>query len=234
MSVFGLWARRCNRRLLGILTVMVAAEIGLFYRAMVRAPGGNLERIMTESGVSLAAWVAFATLNAALLAVGRDRQVRSGYTLRRLGVTAGRGFFLRAAYNALCCFILWGVQLAAALGLCLLWKRANPTLWENQTVLLAFYRVPFLHGLLPLGDWYIYPRNVLWLAVMGCVTAHETASPFLLSLFLLTTGIYFPRNMGDGVGFVIFLSAGALLILIGAAVRYRKAGREAESGEEPA
>ena len=30
MSVFGLWARRCNRWLLGILAVTVAAETGLF------------------------------------------------------------------------------------------------------------------------------------------------------------------------------------------------------------
>ena len=234
MSIFGLWARRCNRWLLGILAVMVAVELGLFYWAMVRYPSGDLEQIMTDSCISLAAETAFMVLSGVLLVMGRDRQVKSGYTLRRLGVTAGRGFFLHAACNTLCYFILWGVQLATALGLCLLWKRANPALWENQTMLLAFYRVPFLHGLLPLGDWYVYLRNVLWFAMMGCVTANETVSPFLLSFFLLATGIYFPRKMGDGVGWVIFQIVAALLILIGAYVRYRKAGKEAEDDGEPA
>ena len=234
MSVFGLWARRCNRWLLGILAVMVAVELGLFYWAMVRYPGGNLEQIMTDSCISLAAGTAFMVLSGVLLVMGRDRQVKSSYTLQRLGVTAGRGFFLHAAYNALCYFILWGVQLAAALLLCLLWKRENLALWENQTMLLAFYRVPFLHGLLPLGDWYIYLRNVLWFAMMGCVTANEAVSPFLLSFFLLATGIYFPRKMGDGVGFAIVLSAMSLMIMIVAFVRCRKAGKEAEDDGESA
>ena len=189
---------------------------------------------MTDSCISLAAGAAFMVLSGVQLVMGRDRQVKSSYTLRRLGVTAGRGFFLHAAYNALCYFILWGVQLATALGLCLLWKQVNPSLWENQTMLLTFYRVPFLHGLLPLGDWYVYLRNVLWFAMMGCVTANETVSPFLLSFFLLATGIYFPRKMGDGVGWVIFQIVAALLILIGAYVRYRKAGKEAEDDGEPA
>ena len=229
MSVFGLWARRCRKWVLLILLGMAAAEAALFIWAMSRSLDGEPEQIFSDSHIELAGLAAFTALTYALSVAGADNGSR--YTLRRLAMTERKAFFCRAAHNALCCFLFWSAQLAVALGLFLIWKRAYPALWGRQTLLLAFYRQPFLHGLLPFDAWYVYARNVLWCAVIGCITAGRRASRNFETWLFLMLGIYFPEKAGAGAGWSIFLSLIALTIVVPAVLRRTEPDEDEEGGE---
>lgn len=230
MSLFGLWARRCRKWVALILLGMAAAEAGLFFWTMHRCI--DIEYAFTESYIGAVAFAAFAALTAVLVSVGTDRGARSSYTLRRLAVTERQAFLCRAAHNTLCYFVAWGAQLAVALGLCLIWRHLFPLLWSEQgwgrqTALLTFYRVPFLHGLLPLGDWYGYARNLLWFMALGCMTAQEKTPAYALSMFFMGAIIYFPLKMGEdgAIGWAIFLSVVSLLAIV-ACLCAKSAGEE--------
>ncbi|MBE7004154.1 MAG: hypothetical protein E7425_07715 [Ruminococcaceae bacterium] len=212
MSLFGFWARRCRKWLLWIVAVMAAVETVLFVWAIYRSMEGHLEQIITNSGMPLVAACAFFSLTSALYTIGTDRGAQSSYTLRRLALSERRAFFCRAAHNTLCYIVLWGAQLAVALGFCLLWKQMLPKLWGTQTVLLAFYRVPFLHNLLPLGDWYLYPRNLLWFTAIGCATAREKRG--MLTAMSIMTFHVFRIEMGSVPGLAVIDMALALLCIV--------------------
>ncbi len=192
MSLFGLWTRRCRRWVLLILAMLAAGDAALFAIALRRSPEGSLEQLLTDCPLSIAAACAFLALTTALISVSAEKGARPGYTLHRLAVTERRAFLIHAAHNTLCYLLLWGVQVAVLLGLCLARRALLPGAWERQTLLLAFCRVPFLHCLLPLGDWYGYPRNVLWFAALGCATARERTKNALSGILtVLTLRVFF-------------------------------------------
>ena len=206
MSLIGLWTRRCRGEVLSILAAMAAVEAALFAWALHRTERlANLEQTLLDSHIDLAAIAAFTALTAILTFSGKDRGAKSSYTLHRLAMTGRQAFLCRAAHNTMCFFILWGAQLALVLCLCFAWRWLLPGVWERQTLLLAFYRVPFLHGLLPLGDWYVYPRNILWCMAFGFMTAREKEPAYRWVPFAVATGIYFPRKMGADIGWAVFI-----------------------------
>lgn len=201
MSLFGLWARRCRKRVLLILVGSVAVEAAIFLY-LSRESHISLEEVWSGNNLSLAALCSLVALISALVFAGADRGAKPDYTLRRLAATERQSFLCRAAHNTLCFFLFWGVQLAAALGLCLAWRELSPALWgdwqwENQTLLLAFCRVPYLHALLPLGDWYLYLRNVLLCAALGFVTARKPVGRGLMGVLLLSLAVSFPWRLGN-------------------------------------
>ncbi|MBO4916010.1 MAG: hypothetical protein J5449_12490 [Oscillospiraceae bacterium] len=218
MSIFGLWTRRTWKRALAVFAGMAAAELGLFLWAARHSLDGSLKQIMEEGRFMIAVMPAFLLLTFFLINAGADRETKQSYTLGRLGVTLRRSFLLRASHNALWYLAFWGVQLAVVLGLCLIWRQMHPMLWSAQTLLLTFFRVSYLHALLPLGDWFIYIRNLLFFALMGCATAANVEKKTLYAYlgFSLTFGIYFPAKMGLTGTAIAELTV--LLLLAGIAV----------------
>ncbi len=214
MSLIGLWARRCWKWAALILGVSAAAEAGLFLWAMARDPYAYPEQLLQASPVTGMARIAFIALTFLLAAAGAERGAHPDYTLRRLAVTEREAFLCRALHNTLCYVVLWGAQLAVMLCLCLVWKLRNPAQWENQTLLLTFCRVPLLHALLPLSEWYVYLRNVLLCAALGCAMAGRRASNGVVMCFTLMLGFQFPHRLGEGLGWVIYLSAASLAVIL--------------------
>lgn len=229
MSLFGLWARRCRKNVALILAAMAAIELGLFLWTAHRSLEGGLTQIMTDSHLNLPAVAAFIALTAALSGVGLDYGAKTSYTLRRLSLTPRRSMLLRAAHNTLCYFIFWGVQFAVALGLCLLWRQLYPQLWGGQSALLAFYRVPYLHALLPLGDWPLYLRNVMWFVMMGCITVLNDKKQTFFVVYYLMFGIYFHGRMGFDAGVTAELLVVLFLLFLAVSDIVRA---EDEPGEE--
>ncbi len=198
MSLFGLWARRTWKRALAIFAGMAAVELGFFLWAALRSGDGRLLHIMETANPAIEGFLAFSLLTCVLAGIGPMGGTRPDYTLRRLSVPPRKVFLIRAAHNTLWYLVFWGVQLAVALGLCLLRQRLFPAIRGRQDVLLTFYRVPYLHALLPLGDWFLYVRNLLFFALMGCATAVDARRGLLYACvgLSLTFGIFFPAKMG--------------------------------------
>ena len=176
LSVTALWLRRSLRPLALLLAALFALEPASFWLALRARAAWGLEAVLAASHVGLIAGAAFLLLCAWLFYVGGEFSARPSYTLRRLSVTPLGGFLARWAACGVCFAIFWGAQTAAALGLCLLYKRLGPPeLWSAQAALMAFYRNAFLHGLLPLHDTTLWVRNALLCLALGAAAARMPA-----------------------------------------------------------
>lgn len=174
-SVLLLLARSSIYKILAVLAVMAAAQTGLFVRAMRTAAAAQdgflLETAFARGGALYLFGAAALLITLLLAATGCEGSSRCGYTLRRLQVGEKTVLLLQWGYNCLCYLILWGVQLAVALGLCMLWTARLPDYATSQTVFLAFWRSEFLHPLLPLQDGAIWARNLLVLVTLAAAAA---------------------------------------------------------------
>ena len=69
--------------------------------------------------------------------------------------------------------ILWGFQVLLIIGFAWYYGRtADPSIFGLQSTVLTFYRVPFLHGLLPMADWAPWVRNIACILALGFAAAY--------------------------------------------------------------
>lgn len=169
LSLLGLWVDNALGKVLNLLGLMAALEAVVFGARLYLLPGRPVGEVL--KGVPflfMAGWLALFHL----LAHCGDQRGAAGYTLRRLQVSEGEAMLWKAVFGAVCFLLLWAVQTAVGLGLCVWYAAAaGPARRSAQTVLLAFYRVPFLHSLLPLAETAGYLRNLLLAAAMGLEAA---------------------------------------------------------------
>lgn len=216
VSVWMLFARSTIWRVLGVLALMAAAEAGMFGITLSRMGGApGLEEALRSSRIDLAGIVGFLALCAVLCAVGCDFGARQGYTLRRLRVSQWSVVFWQAVQNTLCFLLFWAVQLGIALGLCALYPvLTGAALWQQET-LLAFYRLPCLHGLLPLAEWVRYLCNAVLCLGLGvtaaCFSVQQRYGQRGMGIAVLAaaTMVFFRQSMGGSNG-----SNGPILALL--------------------
>ena len=175
LSVFMLLVRSSLYKVLAVLAAMAGVQTGLFVWAARRQAdyldGFLLEAAFVHSGALIIFGAAAAVITLLLCAVGCDGAARSGYTLRRLQVSEKTVMLLQWGSNCVLYLLLWGAQLAVALGLCRVWAEMWPGLVNQQTVFLAFWRSEFLHPLLPLQDTGLWLRNAVAVVTLGAAAA---------------------------------------------------------------
>ena len=200
-SFWGLAARGSLPCALGIMGLMTVLEPILF-RAM-SWKSEALEFAVRDANLFLVFTLAMVNLIVALCnrsALGAGRE-----TLRRLRLDGRTQFRILAAQNALCAGLLWAWQAVLAVLLCLWWGRAHPDAAGAHTLYLAFYRVSFLHALLPLGDWLLWIRNIVYCAVVGVGTAKAALTGQKVGpLVVCCAGAAFwPAGMGTEILLII-------------------------------
>ena len=182
-SVFMLFVRSSFYKVLLLLLAMIAAEGIWFYKTIQ----GMLEKNQTEGNfpvmtpevvfeeAHLMVFFALAViiLTAILAYVGRSTSGHQEYTWYRLSITPKSIFLWQTLYNCCCFLLLWFVQAAFAVGLCLYYvKTADAGAVTHQSLFLVFYREPFLHGLIPLQHIWYWIRNVLLFCSLGFAVAY--------------------------------------------------------------
>lgn len=205
LSIWMLMARSTICKVLGLLLALAAADGALF--ALTLRQGTSilgLEQVLTESHLSIVFGVCMVLLMAVLCLNGCEFSAKQGYTLRRLRVSQRELFLWQAAHNAVCCFLLWAVQTLIVLALCRVYAAQDPDMVNSQTVFLAFYRVPFLHSLLPLADGWRYVRNAVLCAALGvCAAAFPVQQRqgnrgFAVVILTVLTVAFFCQSMAGG------------------------------------
>lgn len=178
ISLWALLARGSIYKIVMVLSVMAAAEIALFYGSLRwKMESGRIADALFETifdsdfkiwffGGSSFLFMAAFCLVAFLL--HRCETINSGsifyYTFDRLRVTRQHLFLVETAYNFLCLTLVFAVQTWTVLAMCRIYADRVPTeLASPQMVFLAFYRIPFLHNLLPLAETGKWVRNLLLL-----------------------------------------------------------------------
>ena len=203
LSVLGLWARIYGWKVVCVLALMAVLETVLFgWRLFHPAEAPPAAEDVLE-GMPLIAGATALTV-VFLLIQGGDSRPGAGYTLRRLSVREEAAVLWKAGFDLLCLLGLWAVQTAAAAGLCA-WYAASlpPEYRSGQTVFLAFYRVNFLHNLLPLDNWSGWVRNGILLTALAFAAAMRTyklrrGSRFGWGFSIFLGGILWPAFTLDG------------------------------------
>ncbi len=176
ISVMMLIMRANLYRAFGILLGTWAVQTVLFFlimrREMPRADvlGLNLERLVEKSGAVWVFAVAFVWITIFLCRMGCAYGTKTGYTLKRLSIDEKSVFLCQSAANSLYFLLFWFLEAVFAYLLCKIVCVKIPHT-GIQSVLLAFYRDPFLHSLLPLAELSLWVRNVVLVLALGVSTA---------------------------------------------------------------
>lgn len=112
-------------------------------------------------------------------------------------------------------------HLSIVLAMCRVYAAQDPDMVNSQTVFLAFYRVPFLHSLLPLADGWRYVRNAVLCAALGvCAAAFPVQQRqgnrgFAAVILTALTVLFFVQPVRSGdfwlIGALVVITAVALL-----------------------
>ncbi|MDE7243155.1 MAG: hypothetical protein K2O18_04145 [Oscillospiraceae bacterium] len=208
LSVLALCARNNLHTVIGLLCAMCASET-LVFRL-------NWNKYLTYLTVDCRTfedtlhWVpqlcfVFLMLLMIQLSSSGDQNHSTGYALRRLRIPEKTAVLWKAVYNVVCLLLFWAVQTAAVLGLGYWYTRLlDPQSVSAQTLFLAFYRDPFLHNLLPLGNWTRYYCIAALLAAAGFSASLMTYKlrrgsryGWIMPLFsCILLGVYFRQGVG--------------------------------------
>ena len=214
-------ARLTLWKALGIVLLTAGAEAALFFAAMrswsVEDPP-ILEALIQRSHISLVFAGGLLLLCGALVLPGLERGAKTGYTLRRLSVRESTLTLLWGAQNALLLLFYWASQLTILLALSQwFFHTAEPGTVSHQSLFLACYRSPYLHGLLPLEDWLVALRNVTGCAALGLSASafafhrRHGRHPFLLLPLAVTAAFGFPV---EPASFTLTIAATTVFILM--------------------
>lgn len=232
LSLLAMWARTNLRRALVLLGLMSLFETVLFAVQITRLPGAALEEILKGVPIISAVTVQFLMF---FLCYSGDEEKGVGYALGRLSIREETAILWKGVCNAVYLLLFWAVQTVLAV-LFAQWYAASldPSSRTAQTVFLAFYRLPFLHGLLPLGERQGYVRNLLLVLGLGLESGAAAYRwrrggrfPLAFAMEVLAL-VFFAKGPGDlseslWVGAAVFLGAALGRLSI---IATREEGRE--------
>ena len=169
-SVFALYCRHSVPLLLLVFLALAAADVAGFYLL-----GGSAMASLSSDSfgqfVLITFFAAFWLCVATLLAPYNTR-ARYDYTLQRLQISERTAFFLHIVCNALCIFCLYAFQIVLLWLLSWLYQSGAGYAEGVQGIYVDFYRSAYLHSLLPLGEWLIWLRNLVYVLAAGILTAY--------------------------------------------------------------
>ena len=211
-----------------LLTVLVLTviEVGLF--RVLGWGADRLEAAFSETQLFLVFVIALAGLHADFCLRGLAG-AQSDLPYARLGLTRRQMLAIIAEQNAICYFILWAWQALLALALSAWWCHAHPGAVGPQTTFVSFYRVSFLHALLPLGDVWLWVRNAVLCLSLGVCSAYaaltrKTVGPMIVGV---AAAIFWPTAMAMETFVIIEIA----ILLAAAAFCWMDGGSEPDDAE---
>lgn len=218
-GVWGLLARVSIYKIAGILLVMAAVQIGLFYEGMgqVREEMPGFESVLWKTRAVSIFQAAFSAVFLVLLRTQGEHGGRSRYTLLRLPLSWRRILALRIFYNLLCFLLVFTVQAGLILGMAGIYRvEAGAEMATGQMVFLAFYRNAFLHNLWPMAEAGKWIRNLLlFLALSLEAAAGHRRKGYISAALLLVVIVFWVFQSETGINLRDAFCDLLLLILAG-------------------
>ncbi|MDE6674043.1 MAG: hypothetical protein K2K19_04410 [Acetatifactor sp.] len=227
LSLWALLARCSIYKILTVLAAMALAEVLLFYRCRRTGGGYTLEGAVMSSHLSV---VFMATLGLVcfVLAWTQGRlDARSSATMLRLQLSGSRIFMIKTVYNVVCIMMLFMAQIWLGIWLVRVYGREMEEIYAlPQRLFLAFYRIDFLHCLLPMAEIGKWVRNLLLLLALGTEAAGAKKKNYIPLFALLALNVNsFVSSMGVNV--IDLICCLTYIVVITANIwQVRKAQRE--------
>lgn len=231
VSVWALLARSSIYRLLAVAAFMMLGE-GALFCVYLRSGRGRMLGDVIE-GSTYIVFIAALGLGLGILA-GAERALeeKSRNTMGRLALSPRALFWLKAVFNIGCLTILFAVQIWLAVWMVGAYGRERPEVYASpQRLFLTFYRIEFLHCLLPLAETGKWVRNILLVAALGIEAAADVKGfPVTLILLYVLTASWFVSPIGMGATDILCILVAVVLIGVNG-WRQGSDGREKKYGE---
>ncbi len=200
LSVWALLARGSIYKVAGVIIAMGLAETALFYGHLRGGSGYTLAEAVYGSRIS---WVFLAGLGAVFFILARTEGImdeKSRGTMLRLALSPGSIFLIKMIYNMLCLILFFTAQIWLAVLLVGVYGREISEIYAPpQRLFLAFYRIEFLHCLLPMAETGKWVRNFLLLTTFSMEAAggmgKKNYVPHILLYILAVTWFVSPIGM---------------------------------------
>jgi hypothetical protein len=235
LSITELLARRSLWKVLAVLAVMAAAELGWFALMLGNRPDASLY----DAGKYFA-WIFAAANIAVFLVLGGPaaKKTNYSYSVRMLGVTEGRLYLINIVYCLLAFLMVWGVQAAVLMAAAKMYMSAPGFTGVAMSPMVEIYSSRYLHAMLPMQDYAmlaVLAAGLLFLAVYAASFAEaQRARSTAVSAFLGLICVLRSRMLAAEAGllFAIVAAFFAMFCVFAATGRFAKKGsKEVDDGE---
>ena len=235
LSITELLARRSLWKVLAVLAVMAAAELGWFALMLGNRPDASLY----DAGKYFA-WIFAAANIAVFLVLGGPaaKKTNYSYSVRMLGVTEGRLYLINIVYCLLAFLMVWGVQAAVLMAAAKMYVSAPGFTGVAMSPMVEIYSSRYLHAMLPMQDYAmlaVFAAGLLFLAVYAASFAEaQRARSTAVSAFLGLICVLRSRMLAAEAGllFAIVAAFFAMFCVFAATGRFAKKGsKEVDDGE---
>lgn len=234
-SVWMAAARQIIWKLLAIIGIMAAVELGLLWFVLYH-PGTIHFSCFAGDGCGMwmdaAKWywifsAAFLLLTVVLARQGCNSRGKLQYTLRRLPVSEAAITTHWSLVHLGSYVVLWMAQLAVVLIGWWVYRGSSHSLTEGSwlELFVEFHLDGFLHGLLPIGCFACWIRQILWILCMGTGTAwfgfqqRRGKVAFGLPNAAVIGVMTFRSNVRTGEDLAVFVTLVYLLMVLNNVVR---------------
>ena len=195
LSLLMLLAGGSIYKLGAVLAAMVLAETVLL--TVASQNGTGMESNLYNHSVFFIFMMALGLVFFVLAHMEGTMGTKGRHTLRRLKLSGTAVFLIEAGYNLLCLTIIFIIQVWIAILAVKVWGGAAGR--SVQGLFLAFYRIEFLHCLVPMEEAGKWLRNLLMLfaLALGAARSDWEREYVLPALVLLITAIWFVGGIGS-------------------------------------
>lgn len=195
LSLLTLLARSSIYKVMAVLGAMVLAEIILFFA------GGQSDHGVSEVFFNRMVFavfiIALGLVFCLLMQTQQEMGSQAQFTMQRLLLSGAGIYFTEVFYNLLCLIFVFAVQIWLSIGML---KAGGIS--SRQDIFLAFYRIDFLHCLMPMAEGGRWVRNILLLFsfAMGTACGFGKRDYVLSTLTFVWTVSFFVHPIGKNFG----------------------------------
>lgn len=240
LSVIKLFAVANGANVITTLLATLAVEVAIFWFIGLQSKPEFIEAAIYQVRIPLYMLMAvsFVLLCFILSNTLTGKVGKPIYTIQRLRVTEKEFFKLNWIYNTIVFLTYVGFQALAILLMILIYNQSGCGNGGPQNIMMALYRTPFFHSVVPMENWLLVVRNICYIWSLGVVTAFKSQKSregeavygfYFVAIYVALTFIYDPMNTGmisirvrDLIGSIISVSVAGSAILSGSMHRERK------------
>ena len=226
VSVFGLFAKMSFYKIILIFVILSVLQLSLYgirLNSLLTEDINNIPMLEeTFNFIYPLSFLACLCIVCKVLISSSNHSEKTAYTVRRLQIGEKAFFYIQTVYNFLMLFALFAVQAILLFAMCKYYVSQAPSeIISEQSLFLAFYRVDFLHSVLPLDETFMVSGNLSIIiglsfacALFSYKSRHGKFSYSILVL-LAVVCLSFTRSMGYVSSDVTFHVDTLLVVLKG-------------------
>ena len=226
VSVFGLFGKMSFCKIILWIVILSVLQFSLYFVSL----NGTLSADINDAPILEETFTSFYSISflvclcivCKLLISPSNHSEKTAYTVQRLQINDKAFFYIQTVYNAFMLSILFFVQILLLFIMCKYYiYKAPSALVSDMSLFLAFYRVDFLHSILPLDDTSMVVGNLSIIiglsfscALFSFKSRHGKFSYSIIWL-LAVVCLSFTRSMGNISSDINFQVCTLLVVLKG-------------------